>query len=162
MRESLKHPIHLTDDEATRALGRKLGAALAATVGHSPVVYFNGELGAGKTTMIGALLTSFGLSGTAKSPTYTLVEPYELNGRQILHVDLYRLVRPVEAEALALTDQLVDGAILLVEWAERGLGFVPLPDIEVNLSYGARGGRDVELIGRSHLGLETLKQTGLP
>jgi tRNA threonylcarbamoyladenosine biosynthesis protein TsaE len=161
MRESLKHPIHLADDEATRALGRKLGLALAATVGHTAVVYFNGELGAGKTTMIGALLTSFGLSGTAKSPTYTLVEPYELNGRQILHTDLYRLVRPVDAEALALNDQLVDGALLLVEWAERGRGFVPLPDVEVNLSYGARGGREVELIGRSREGLDILKRAGL-
>ena len=123
-------------------------------------LYFNGELGAGKTTMIGALLTSFGLSGTAKSPTYTLVEPYELNGRQILHADLYRLVQPVEAEALALTDQLVDGAILLVEWAERGRGFVPLSDVEVNLSYGTRGGRDVELLGRSREGIELLKRRG--
>lgn len=157
----MKQPIHLADDEATRALGRKLGLALAATAGYSPVVYFNGELGAGKTTMIGALLSSFGLSGTAKSPTYTLVEPYELNGRQILHADLYRLVQPVEAEALALKEQLIDGAILLVEWAERGRGFVPLPDVEVNLSYGAQGGREVELVGRSRAGLEALKRTGL-
>jgi tRNA threonylcarbamoyladenosine biosynthesis protein TsaE len=162
VRESLKRHVHLPDDAATRALGRKLGESLLHDSERSLVLYFNGELGAGKTTMIGAVLAALGNSGTAKSPTYTLIEPYELNGRQILHADLYRLARPVEAEALALPEQLIGGTLLFVEWAERGRGFVPLSDVEVNLSYGASGGRDAELFGRTPAGAEVVQRIALP
>jgi tRNA threonylcarbamoyladenosine biosynthesis protein TsaE len=142
MREPL---IHLAHDAATRAFGAALGRALAAAGTQPHVLYFNGELGAGKTTSIGGLLASLGHAGVAKSPTYTLVEPYELQGRSISHIDLYRLAHPREVEALGLAELLQPNAILLIEWAARGHGFVPNADLVIDLEYAAASGRNAHL-----------------
>jgi len=128
-----------TDTEspaATRELGAKLGNALRAAPNTSPIViYLSGELGAGKTTFVSGLLRAMGVTGAVRSPTYTLIEPYDLGERAIYHLDLYRLSDARDLEMLALRDLLQPGSVLLVEWAERGAGVLPLPDLTLLLRY---------------------------
>jgi tRNA threonylcarbamoyladenosine biosynthesis protein TsaE len=112
----------LPDPAATAALGAALAQALVLAAPARLVAYFEGDLGAGKTALIRALLAGLGHEGRVPSPTYTLVEPYLLAQFRVLHVDLYRLRDPAELDDLGLSDELgpVDalgrGRLLLVEW----------------------------------------------
>jgi tRNA threonylcarbamoyl adenosine modification protein YjeE len=109
------HDFALADAAAT---GR-LGAALARALGEGgAVLYLSGELGAGKTTLARALLQALGYAGHVRSPTYTLVEPYELQGRRVFHLDLYRLAAAEELEYLGLRDLDPAQDLILVEWPE--------------------------------------------
>jgi len=128
--------------DATRALGEQLGRAILATPNEAPLmIALMGELGAGKTTLVGALLRGMGVTGAVRSPTYTLIEPYEHLGpqgkRSVYHLDLYRLVDARDLEMLAPRDLLQPGAVLLVEWAERAGTSLPAPDLSVQLRYVA-------------------------
>jgi tRNA threonylcarbamoyladenosine biosynthesis protein TsaE len=138
-----------------RAIGAALAAALA-TVEAPLVVALAGELGAGKTTLVGALLNAFGFTGHARSPTYTLIEPYELDGRAIYHLDLYRLADPREVEALGLRDLQEPRSILLIEWPERGAGALPPIDVRISIRYAAVGGRVLALSAESDPGRNVL------
>jgi len=135
MRQSEPATLVAADADAMRAVGRALALGLRAVRGAPVVITIEGDLGAGKTTMVGGLLNALGLAGPARSPTYTLVEPYELEGRSIQHLDLYRLADPLEVEALGLRDLLVDDAVLLIEWPERGGSLLPRPDLALSLAY---------------------------
>ncbi|MDS4070151.1 MAG: tRNA (adenosine(37)-N6)-threonylcarbamoyltransferase complex ATPase subunit type 1 TsaE [Candidatus Competibacter sp.] len=126
---------HLDSAAATEALGARLAAALAPGC----VLYLSGELGAGKTTLARGLLRALGHRGTAKSPTYTLVEPYQVADRRLFHWDLYRLADPEELEFLGLRDQVDGEAVLLIEWPERGRGELPAADLAVTLDYAGAG-----------------------
>jgi tRNA threonylcarbamoyladenosine biosynthesis protein TsaE len=122
--------------DATRELGARLGQALLASPrAHPIVVNLSGELGAGKTTFVSGLLRAVGVNGPVRSPTYTLIEPYELSDIALYHMDLYRLSDARDLEMLALRDLLQPGAVLLVEWAERGIGVLPAPDLALTLRY---------------------------
>jgi tRNA threonylcarbamoyladenosine biosynthesis protein TsaE len=129
--------IPLADEAATLALGARLARSLGAAGGG--VVYLRGDLGAGKTTLARGWLRAAGVDGTLRSPTYTLMEPYTASGQSFLHLDLYRLADPSEVEQLGLRDYPVDSTIWLVEWPERGTGFLPPPDLEVQLSIQGEG-----------------------
>lgn len=131
--------IELADEAATAALGRRLAAVL-----HTGVVYLEGELGAGKTALARAILQGRGFAGKVKSPTYTLVEPYHVDGEDIYHLDLYRLADPEELEWLGLRDMLEDRHLLLIEWPSRGAGYLPAPDLVIELA-GLGDGRVVNL-----------------
>ncbi len=124
--------LELADAEATEALGARLAPLLPATA----VVYLRGDLGTGKTTLVRGLLMALGHQGPVKSPTYTLIEPYRLAGRAIAHCDLYRLVDPEELEYLGLRDGLGE-TLLLIEWPERGAGWLPEADLIIELGYQA-------------------------
>lgn len=138
-----------------RAIGARLASALATT--EAPlVVALQGELGAGKTTLVGALLAAFGFAGHARSPTYTLIEPYELGGRTIYHLDLYRLADPREVDALGLRDLQEPRSILLIEWPERGEGRLPPIDVRVSIAYEVAGGRRLVLTAESGPGRDVL------
>ena len=138
---------YLDSAAATEALGARLAAALAPGC----VLYLSGELGAGKTTLARGLLRALGHRGTAKSPTYTLVEPYQVADRRLFHWDLYRLADPEELEFLGLRDQVDGEAVLLIEWPERGRGELPAADLAVTLDY-AGAGRACRLEARSPTG----------
>ena len=140
-----------TPDE-TRAIGGRLAGALRDVPRDQPfLITLSGDLGAGKTTLVGGFLAALGHAGPVRSPTYTLIEPYRLADRDIHHCDLYRLRHPDELEDLGLRDLATPGAVLLVEWPERAEGRLGTPDLELKLAY-AGDGRSCELAARSPAG----------
>ncbi len=137
----------LPDEAATEALGR----ALAQTAPLSGWVALQGPLGAGKTTLVRAFLRALGHAGRVQSPTYTLVEPYEIEGRRIAHYDLYRLAGAEELEGLGAREDFDAHTLCLVEWPERGAGLLPPADIGIHLAY-APAGRSCALEASSPVG----------
>jgi tRNA threonylcarbamoyladenosine biosynthesis protein TsaE len=123
------------DESAMDALGRCLarGARCAG------VIYLQGDLGTGKTTLVRALLRGLGCQGKVRSPTYTLVEPYPLDGLTVYHLDLYRLASPEELEWIGIRDLQAGPALLLIEWPELGAGMLPPADLQVSLGYRNSG-----------------------
>ncbi len=128
----------LADERATEAFGAFLGSQLTA----GNIVYLHGDLGAGKTTLVRGLLRSLGYTGPVKSPTYTLIETYEFKALSVHHLDIYRLAEPEELEWLGVRDLFSNRSIALIEWPEKGDGFLPGADVRVMLSED-RGGRRV-------------------
>ena len=112
-----------------------LGNRLASSLTPPMVVYLDGPLGAGKTTFVRGLLQGLGYTGIVKSPTYTIVEPYELAAVTLYHFDLYRLSDPEELEALGIRDYLTSDTVCLIEWPERGGEYLPKADAEMSFSY---------------------------
>ncbi len=130
------HDFLLDDADATEALGARLAQTLPARA----VVYLHGDLGAGKSTLARALLRALGVTGTIRSPTYTLVEQYPLPaGGMALHLDLYRIGDPGELEFLGLDPS--ETRLWLVEWPERGQGGLPTADLDVVLAVEGAGRR---------------------
>ncbi len=111
-----------------------LAQQLAATAPVSALVLLEGDLGAGKTTFARAFLRALGVTGAVRSPTYTLVEPYDLPNRRVLHLDLYRLGGGEELDALGLREEW-DAALVLIEWPSQGGDALPLPDLSIHLHF---------------------------
>ncbi len=103
------------------------------------VIWLEGDLGAGKTAFARSLIHALGYDGKVKSPTYGLLELYELASLQVLHMDLYRIGDPAELEFLGLEDMLDDRTILLIEWPDRGGSWLPRPDFIFSFSYASEG-----------------------
>lgn len=151
--------IQIADEGRMLDAGRRLApllwpwgeGALRHHAGSSgALVFLHGELGAGKTTLVRGLLRAWGLSSSVRSPTYTLIEPYELSWRgelkRVFHLDLYRLGAPEELDYLGWQELLSDGGLLLIEWPERGLPVLPAPDLEIVLRLQPLG-RSIRLSG---------------
>ena len=104
------------------------GAAMSKLMADDELVFLEGELGAGKTTLARGILRGLGFPGHVKSPTYTLVEPYEFASHLVYHFDFYRIRDAEELEYIGLDDLFGERAIKLVEWPEKALGRLPRPD----------------------------------
>src|SRR3970282_387607 len=123
--------INLPDAAATEALG----AALAAGVAPGRVLHLRGDLGTGKTTLVRGLLRALGHAGRVKSPTYTLVEPYELSSLHFYHFDFYRLKDRSEWEQSGFRDYFNALAMCVVEWPERAADLLSPPDLDIHLLF---------------------------
>ncbi len=132
--------LFLADEPATVAFGAKLAEV---TQGHG-VIFLEGDLGAGKTTLTRGLIRGLGHEGPVKSPTFTVVEPYEIGDIRAFHFDLYRLVDPEELEYLGIRDYFEGDALCLFEWPDKGAGVLPKPDLTITISPQA-GGRSLNL-----------------
>lgn len=130
---------------------QKLAAQIAKLTPAGSVIFLQGDLGAGKTTFVRGFLQGLGHKGVVKSPTYTLVEPYSIDNKDIYHFDLYRLADPDELEYAGGRDYFDGESICLVEWPEKAEGFLPVADIQCKLSYENEG-RRAEMIAHTALG----------
>lgn len=120
------------------------GAALAKILTGGDIIFISGELGAGKTTLVRGLLKEKGYTGIVRSPTYSLVESYEMTDFNIHHFDLYRLNNIYELEEMGFRDYLNSTDIVLIEWPEQADTALPLPNIKINISYHPNG-RNIEI-----------------
>lgn len=149
---SLEKVCFLADEEATEALGAAVGIASAA----DGLVFLQGNLGAGKTTFSRGVLRGLGFKGRVKSPTYTLVEPYSQDDWQVYHFDLYRVSDAEELEYMGMRDFLDERSLCLVEWPEKGEGFLPVADVRITLQPQAEG-REAHLVGQTDKGKRILE-----
>lgn len=145
--------LSIADPGAMERLGRELS-------GRCPPgsrIFLQGQLGAGKTTLVRGFLRGRGYQGRVKSPTYTLVEPYTLGTITINHIDLYRIDGAAELETLGWRDYLDADATCLVEWPERGHGRLGKPDIHIEFRV-FNGGRELTLRAETTAGRSVLAQ----
>lgn len=130
----LKHIFSSDSSEATEQLGKEL-SNLIFPLKQAFTIHLLGELGAGKTCFSRGFIQGLGVSGSVKSPTYTLVEPYDIDARKLFHFDLYRLADPEELEFLGIRDYLDADSILLIEWPSKGEGLLPPPDMKISIEF---------------------------
>jgi tRNA threonylcarbamoyladenosine biosynthesis protein TsaE len=120
---------YLNSAEETEAFGAELYKSLPSKC----LIFLQGDLGAGKTTLVRGFLRAAGYKGTVKSPTYTLVEEYTVGRRKIFHFDLYRVADPEELEGIGIRDYFAQDSVCFIEWPDKGEGFLPEPDSVITL-----------------------------
>lgn len=149
--------LDLADEAATLAFGNALAHAIQA----NSTIFLHGDLGAGKTTLVRGLLRGLGYAGKVKSPTYTLVEPYEMldslgTPLNVYHFDLYRFNDEEEWEAAGFRDFFNQNSVCLIEWPEKAAQLLPAADIEINFTIH-QAGRSLQLKANTAVGQKCLR-----
>ncbi|MGG2021926.1 tRNA (adenosine(37)-N6)-threonylcarbamoyltransferase complex ATPase subunit type 1 TsaE [Pseudomonas koreensis] len=139
--------LYLADEQAMSDFGARIARV---TRGHG-LIFLEGNLGMGKTTLSRGIIRGLGHVGAVKSPTFTLVEPYEIGDIRAFHFDLYRLVDPEELEFLGIRDYFEDDALCLIEWPDKGAGFLPKPDLTITIS-PQDSGRSLKMLSQGSRG----------
>ena len=155
---SLEYQLQAHGEDAMVALGMRFGQVLSATA-QGAIVFLQGDLGMGKTTFTRGIMRHFGHQGATKSPTYTLVEPYQFKQQKVHHFDLYRLGHPEELEYLGIRDYFDGCAINLVEWPDKGKGFLPTADVVLTIHPLERG-RKLTFVAQTNMGDGVLVHLG--
>ncbi len=139
----------------------RCAAGLANVLVPGVLIALNGQLGAGKTTFVRGVLQALGHKGAVKSPTYTIIEPYTIAGKEINHFDLYRLADVEELELLGFRDYLNEASICFVEWPQRAEGYLPTCDLEIDLSVKSgsnSGARELLVSAQTDVGRRVLEE----
>lgn len=139
--------LYLADEQAMSDFGARIARV---TQGHG-LIFLEGNLGMGKTTLSRGIIRGLGHVGAVKSPTFTLVEPYEIGDIRAFHFDLYRLVDPEELEFLGIRDYFEDDALCLIEWPDKGAGFLPKPDLTITIG-PQDSGRSLKILAQGSRG----------
>ncbi|MBE8167263.1 MAG: tRNA (adenosine(37)-N6)-threonylcarbamoyltransferase complex ATPase subunit type 1 TsaE [Shewanella sp.] len=148
-----KRTFSLADEAATVELGCKIAQFITPPL----TVYLSGELGAGKTTFSRGLIQALGHVGAVKSPTYTIVEPYEFANMQVFHFDLYRLLDPEELEYMGIRDYFSKDSVCIIEWPDRGYGLLAAADINIEINY-VNHGRELVMQANSCQGKQLIEK----
>ncbi len=133
----MKNKLTLSSLEDTKKLGQELAKEILKRKGEAAfVVFLDGDLGTGKTTLVKEIIFALGVKEKVKSPTFTIIEPYELNNENIYHVDLYRIIDPTELEIIGLREYLNESkAIIFIEWPEKSYGYLKKFDLKICLKH---------------------------
>ena len=150
----------LADENATARLGAALARAVQsnapAIARGGMVVALAGDLGAGKTSVARAMLRALGVTGTVRSPTFTLVEPYVVSSLNFYHFDFYRLADPQEFSFAGFRDMFGPASVCLIEWPDKAAGHLPAADLRIALRVAAHG-RQASLTAATELGAACLE-----
>jgi tRNA threonylcarbamoyladenosine biosynthesis protein TsaE len=139
----MKNKLTLSSLEDTKKLGQELAKEILKRKGEAAfVVFLDGDLGTGKTTLVKEIIFALGVKEKVKSPTFTIIEPYELNNENIYHVDLYRIIDPSELEIIGLREYLNESnAIIFIEWPEKSYGYLKKFDLKISLKHSSENER---------------------
>ena len=148
--------ILLEDEQKMQVFGEKI-AQVIGQINASLLILLNGDLGAGKTTLSRGILNGLGHRGSVKSPTYTLVEPYDLEIGKVFHFDLYRLVDPEELYDIGFNDYLTESQLCMIEWPDKGGSLLPKADISLQINSNGTG-RQVILTAQTTLGSQCVNE----
>lgn len=151
MKLSSSSEFHFTDEPAVELWAQQFAVLLRPPL-H---LYFSGELGVGKTTLIRAILRALGVQGRIKSPSFAIVESYEVNEILIYHLDLYRIADPEALEYIGIYDYLAAKALCFIEWPERGGDLIPTADLSFSLSMATQG-RECKITANTPRGKQVL------
>lgn len=133
--DGIADEMHFPDEQSLNDFAYKFAYEMPAPL----VIWLEGDLGAGKTTFTRGLIHALGYKGRVKSPTYGLLEHYQLESLQVLHMDLYRISDPGELEFLGVEDLLDEQTVLLIEWPDKGGSWLPKPHFIFKFSYADQG-----------------------